>query len=162
MAKMNVLFDKEPYEKGRSLGESSSRSNKLEMDEGKVIEKAIKDSLASGKVGALSVDPNFLDFEPLGGEGFDLMRADSACSICTVNLSLFSFLLLVYQAPEESFKSRLAAYFQLSEVRLYTILGCIAALVIVALLQATCTIMKSKKKRTHRQKVSSRDYCTRI
>lgn len=69
VARMNVLFDKEPYEKGRSLGaDTSSRSNKLEMDEGKIIEKAIKESLASGKVGALSVDPNFLDFEPLGGE----------------------------------------------------------------------------------------------
>lgn len=66
---MNVLFDKATYEKGRSLDTSSS-ANKLidEKDEGKVIEKAIKDSLATGKVGSLSVDPNFLDFEPLGGE----------------------------------------------------------------------------------------------
>jgi hypothetical protein len=70
IAKMNVLFDKATYEKGRSLDTSSSSSNKLvdEKDEGKVIEKAIKDSLATGKVGSLSVDPNFLDFEPLGGE----------------------------------------------------------------------------------------------
>jgi hypothetical protein len=65
---MNVLFDKASYEKGRSL--ESGSANKLvdEKDEGKVIEKAIKDSLATGKVGSLSVDPNFLDFEPLGGE----------------------------------------------------------------------------------------------
>jgi hypothetical protein len=64
---MNVLFDKAMYEKGRSL---DSKSDKLvdEKDEGKAIEKAIKESLASGKVGSLSVDPNFLDFEPLGSE----------------------------------------------------------------------------------------------
>lgn len=65
IARMNVLFDKATYEKGRSL---DTNNNKLvdEKDEGKAIEKAIKESLASGKVGSLSVDPNFLDFEPLG------------------------------------------------------------------------------------------------
>jgi hypothetical protein len=66
---MNVLFDKAMYEKGRSL--DNTKSNKVvdeEKDEGKAIEQAIKESLASGKVGSLSVDPNFLDFEPLGSE----------------------------------------------------------------------------------------------
>jgi hypothetical protein len=65
---MNVLFDKAMYEKGRSL--DNTKSNKLvdEKDEGKAIEQAIKESLASGKVGSLSVDPNFLDFEPLGSK----------------------------------------------------------------------------------------------
>jgi hypothetical protein len=66
---MNVLFDKAMYEKGRSL--DNTRSNKVvddEKDEGKAIEQAIKESLAGGKVGSLSVDPNFLDFEPLGSE----------------------------------------------------------------------------------------------
>jgi hypothetical protein len=64
---MNVLFDKDQYEQGRSL---DTTSNKLvdEKDEGKTIEMAIKDSLASGKVGSLSVDPNFLEFEPLASE----------------------------------------------------------------------------------------------
>lgn len=68
IARMNVLFDKAMYEKGRSL--DTSNDNKLvdEKDEGKAIEKAIKESLASGKVGSLSVDPNFLDFEPLGSK----------------------------------------------------------------------------------------------
>lgn len=67
VARMNVLFDKAMYEKGRSL---DTNNNKLvdEKDEGKAIEKAIKESLASGKVGSLSVDPNFLDFEPLGSK----------------------------------------------------------------------------------------------
>jgi hypothetical protein len=67
IAKMNVLFDKAMYEKGRSL---DTNNNKVadEADEGKAIEQAIKESLASGKVGSLSVDPNFLDFEPLGSE----------------------------------------------------------------------------------------------
>ena|SRR5690349_14779372 len=67
IAKMNVLFDKATYEKGRSL---DTNNNKVvdEKDEGKAIEKAIKESLATGKVGSLSVDPNFLDFEPLGSK----------------------------------------------------------------------------------------------
>lgn len=67
IARMNVLFDKATYEKGRSLDTTSSKLVD-ESDEGKAIEKAIKDSLATGKVGSLSVDPNFLDFEPLGSK----------------------------------------------------------------------------------------------
>lgn len=35
-----------------------------------------------------------------------------------------------------------STFFNLSEVRLYTVIGLIAALVFVALLQATCTIYK--------------------
>lgn len=62
---MNVLFDKAMYEKGRSLGADNNKAAS-EKDDGEAIEKAIKESLASGKVGSLSVDPNFLDFEPLG------------------------------------------------------------------------------------------------
>lgn len=76
IAKMNVLFDKAMYEKGRSLDTTgaASNSNKVNGDdiekdeEGKSIEKAIKESLASGKVGSLSVDPNYLEFEPLASK----------------------------------------------------------------------------------------------
>lgn len=63
---MNVLFDKATYEKGRSLDNNNKVAE--EKDEGKAIEKAIKDSLANGKIGSLSVDPNYLDFEPLGSK----------------------------------------------------------------------------------------------
>ena len=64
---MNVLFDKAMYEKGRSLDASN---NKIvdEKDEGQPIEKAIRDSLATGKVGSLSVDPNYLEFESLASK----------------------------------------------------------------------------------------------
>ncbi|CAO1346058.1 unnamed protein product [Diamesa serratosioi] len=115
IAKMNVLFDKAMYEKGRSLDDDD---NKL-LDEGKMIEKTIKESLASGKVGSLTVDPNFLDFEPLG---------------------------IISAIPEEASETTLASFFKLSETRLFIVLGCIAALVLVALLQATCTIYKTSKK----------------
>lgn len=72
IAKMNVLFDKAMYEKGRSL-DTSARVNQVESvkekeEDGKSIEKAIKESLASGKVGSLSVDPNYLEFEPLASK----------------------------------------------------------------------------------------------
>lgn len=71
---MNVLFDKAMYEEGRSLDTSQAASDNQVEDpsdkdmEGKSIEKAIKDSLASGKVGSLSVDPNYLEFEPLASK----------------------------------------------------------------------------------------------
>lgn len=66
---MNVLFDKAAYEKGRSL--KSDVDNDLtgeesnDMKDGKIVRKILKDSLVSGKVGSLSVDPNYLDFEAL-------------------------------------------------------------------------------------------------
>lgn len=46
-----------------------------------------------------------------------------------------------------------ASFFNLSEVRLYTVLGLIAALILVALLQAICTIYKTRRT-TRNQKVS--------
>lgn len=69
---MNVLFDKAVYTEARASVETAEGgdSNKVESadEEGKSIEIAIKESLASGKVGALSVDPNYLEFEPLASE----------------------------------------------------------------------------------------------
>ena len=66
IAKMNVLFDKAMYEKGRSLDKDNNKLVEADLkDNGAVIEKAIRDSLTTGKIGSLTVDPNFLDFEPL-------------------------------------------------------------------------------------------------
>lgn len=66
IAKMNVLFDKAMYEQGRNLDKDNNRLVEADLkDNGAVIEKAIRDSLITGKIGSLTVDPNFLDFEPL-------------------------------------------------------------------------------------------------
>lgn len=61
---MNAHFDKDNYEKGRSLQEVENEVNHKPAD-GDIIERAIKDSLAAGKIGSLNVDPNYLDFEAL-------------------------------------------------------------------------------------------------
>jgi hypothetical protein len=66
VAKMNVMFDKAAYEKGRSLKPEENPSSKdMNDNEGRVVERAIRDSIAAGKVGSLTVDPNYLDFVPL-------------------------------------------------------------------------------------------------
>lgn len=70
IATMNVLFDKAAYEKGRSLkadveNDLASEDGSGDQKDGKVVKKILKDSLVSGKVGSLSVDPNYLDFEAL-------------------------------------------------------------------------------------------------
>jgi hypothetical protein len=62
---MNVMFDKAAYEKGRSLKPEETTLNDVNDNEGKVVKRAIQDSIAAGKVGALTVDPNYLDFRPL-------------------------------------------------------------------------------------------------
>lgn len=70
IAKMNVLLNKAVYEKSRAV-DSTSKSIVPETEEqvdahaGDDIKKALLDSLVSGKVGSLSVDPNYLDFEAL-------------------------------------------------------------------------------------------------
>lgn len=67
IASMNVLFDKAAYEKGRSLksdvDNDISSDDESDQKDGKAVKKILKDSLVSGKVGSLSVDPNYLDFE---------------------------------------------------------------------------------------------------
>uniref|UniRef100_A0A1B0CTC1 Putative drebrin n=1 Tax=Lutzomyia longipalpis TaxID=7200 RepID=A0A1B0CTC1_LUTLO len=124
VAKMNVLFNKAAYEKGRTLipeiKNNDLTESEDEMREGKIVKRAISDSLATGKIGSLSVDPNYLDFEPIE-----------------------------YITNREDEKG--SSFFQLSETRLYTVLGCILALIIVALLQVTCTIYKTSRKK-HNQK----------
>lgn len=69
IAKMSAFYDKADYEKGRSLksdidNEIPAKDTNLPMN-GDIIEKAIKDTIASGKVGALNVDPSYLDFVAL-------------------------------------------------------------------------------------------------
>lgn len=74
---MNVLFDREEYEKGveKIMAESEGKANEIadkltqeEMIEGKIVKRAILDSVATGKVGALTVDPNYLDFAAIESE----------------------------------------------------------------------------------------------
>lgn len=49
-------------------------------------------------------------------------------------------------ATDKSAKETLLSFFDLSETRLYIVLGLIAALVLIALIQACCTIMKTSRK----------------
>lgn len=74
---MNVLFDKAAYEKGRSLkddvadntvGIENPENEEIEMKEGKIVKRALLDSIATGRVGSLLVDPQYLDFEALDCE----------------------------------------------------------------------------------------------
>lgn len=82
VAKMNVLFDRDTYEKGiEMIMEKQEKSNAIadkltqeDMVEGKIVKRAIQDSLATGKVGALTVDPHYLDFNALEGISSNLIR----------------------------------------------------------------------------------------
>jgi len=82
VAKMNLIFDKEEYEKGQakleknktvvavagiSSASTSTKDNddKATKHDGAIVKRALLESLATGKVGSLTVDPNYLDFEAL-------------------------------------------------------------------------------------------------
>jgi len=53
LAKMNVIVDKAQYEKGRALKEDVSP-----------VKITLQETVATGKVGNLAVDPAYLVFEP--------------------------------------------------------------------------------------------------
>lgn len=82
---MNVLFDRDTYEKGvEMIMEKQEKTNAVvdkitqeDMIEGKIVKRAIQDSLATGKVGALTVDPHYLDFNALESEY--QMKCKAAC-----------------------------------------------------------------------------------
>lgn len=75
VAKMNVLFDKDSHEKAfEEMMQRQEKSNEVtdklsegDMAEGTIVKRAIFDSVATGKVGALNVDPYYLDFNALEG-----------------------------------------------------------------------------------------------
>lgn len=63
MAKMNLLLDKAVVVAGRSL-EGSSDASAMAAAAGSQAERLLQDTLATGRVGALTVDPAYLVFEP--------------------------------------------------------------------------------------------------
>lgn len=147
---MNVVFDKDAYEKEHGIqstadASESSKTTQADAPAGEPVRKALRDSLVSGKVGALSVDPNYLDFEAL------------ECNISvTFNFFLFTYCQLYLpdtsNTIDDDSGSDLGSFFQLSEVRLYTVFGIIAALLLVAIIQIICTVCRNRKT-TRNQKV---------
>lgn len=66
VVKLHALFDKDAYEKGRALDTNAiENDNESAGNGGEIIKAAIKEKLESGKVGSLTVDPQYLDFEAL-------------------------------------------------------------------------------------------------
>ena len=70
---MNLLFDRDTYEKGveKMMEKQENMTNEVAekfTQEGMIVKRAIQDSLATGKVGALTVDPYYLDFNALESE----------------------------------------------------------------------------------------------
>lgn len=90
IAKMNVLFDKAAFEKSQSV--KSSDSNELKEgqpaanEEGKVIRDTIFNSIQSAKLGALTVDPEFLDFRTLDRKLNDFIWAAFLSTLKQIHL----------------------------------------------------------------------------
>ncbi|XP_069356051.1 uncharacterized protein [Maniola hyperantus] len=100
----------------RSLDSDLSLAENGTEEDGDMLkwEKVIRDTLAVGKVGNLNVDPEFLVFQPIA------LTAVQPSEEPTINKSLFG-----------------------SAGRLWLVVGCLAALVALALLQAVCTLART-------------------
>lgn len=67
VAKMQAMFDKADYEKGHALMTNNIATdiNELAIKNGDMIRATLQEQISSGKVGSLTVDPQFLDFTAL-------------------------------------------------------------------------------------------------
>uniref|UniRef100_A0AAR5QG25 Uncharacterized protein n=2 Tax=Dendroctonus ponderosae TaxID=77166 RepID=A0AAR5QG25_DENPD len=119
---MNLQLDKAMAEKGRALSEGE--------DTNEQVHKAVQESVGSGRIGNLKVDPRYLVFEPQS---------------LTSNI-----------VPDSDGSTVSSGFFDMPSTKLYIVLGCIAALVLVALVQAGCTVYRATGRRNaNRHKVTS-------
>lgn len=67
IAKLHTLFDKNDYEKGYDLNTNIVKDEQQEkmLKNGDLIKSALLDQIATGKIGSLNVEPQYLDFEAL-------------------------------------------------------------------------------------------------
>ncbi|XP_073961160.1 uncharacterized protein isoform X2 [Choristoneura fumiferana] len=125
---------------------SSARSlapaerDESERDSRQRWERVVRDTLAQGRVGNLNVDPEFLLFEPQS-----LMSTQGQ------------------PQPPPSPEGNARSFFGLAATKLYVVVGCVCALLLVALLQAACTLYRSRQGRTKDQLIPNaawKDYST--
>lgn len=121
IAKMNLVLDKAMYEKGRALKEDP-----------RTVRKAIEDTVAAGRVGALTLDPSFLVFEPMSRKSSRKKKVKIITNMYCISVST--------SEPVVE-----ASSFWLSMTKLYVVIGCIVALVVIAIIQAGCTIYKTSR-----------------
>lgn len=150
---MNVLFDKAAFEKARTVKTEQNndiQQNAAEGDEsdGKVVRDTILNSIQSAKLGALSVDPEFLEFRALECE--PQFTAEKKRKMNHKLKHVFcNFSVKIDEGSEDE-----SSFLNLSETRLYIVIGLIAALVFLAILQAICTIYQTSSK-SRNQKVTT-------
>ncbi|XP_044586163.1 uncharacterized protein LOC123266182 isoform X8 [Cotesia glomerata] len=88
-----------------------------------MIEGVLKEALLTGRIGSLRVDPNYLVVKPPIG----------------------------YELSEDKERTIGSNDLLLGTTKLYVVIGCIAAMVALALLQASCTLYKATRKRMTKQ-----------
>ncbi|XP_015589186.1 uncharacterized protein LOC107264912 isoform X5 [Cephus cinctus] len=123
IAKMNLILDKNEA-KGRALKPEDTDA---------VAEGAFREALSSGRVGSLTVDPQYL-----------VIRAPKVNDADV-------------RDDEDDLTSPSSTGVLLSATKLYIVVGCVAALVALALLQASCTLYRASKRRTTKAKRSLQD-----
>ncbi|XP_075986208.1 DOMON-like domain-containing protein nahoda isoform X1 [Anticarsia gemmatalis] len=106
---------------GRALDSTPANSTEDKESGAERWEKVVKDTLAQGKVGNLNVDPEFLVFEPQS---------------------------LLIARPTEEEPGNARSFFGLAETKLWVVVACVLALLLVALLQAACTLYRARASAT--------------
>lgn len=71
IAKMSVLFNKDAYESGLETLKDATGADLMADVDSEPVRRALRDVLVTGKVGALSVSPDYLVVEPLECKYFE-------------------------------------------------------------------------------------------
>lgn len=135
---MNLQLLRPMAEKGRSLQDGESHEEE--------VKAILQNGVESGRIGALKVDPQYWVVDSGSGQ---LLENDSFPCVFTDDV-------LVTTNVISDSSSTANAFFDLSGTKLYIVLGCLAALILLALVQASCTIYRSSKKPVLSHKVSTK------
>lgn len=139
IAVLNLQLDKAIVERGRALNDENDNKDQ--------VEKAVKDSIVTGRIGALKVDPSYLYLDSESGK--ILIRIGHTLFLIIANFAETSNII------SDTSESNAENFFRLSETKLYVVIGCLAALILVAIVQAGCTIYKTSAKSSSSHKVTA-------
>ena len=132
IANMLVVLDKKSTEE-------FEKSSDLKVDTENVVRTALRGAIASGQVGSIRVDPSYLKFETILGIN------TTNCWPVKPTKNFLGFLLDADSLDPLEVSGR-GWNSSLTTISLYSVIGCIIVLVIIAIIQASCTIYKVSRK----------------
>ena len=133
---MIVVLDKKSTEE-------FEQSSDLKVETENVVRTALRGAIASGQVGSIRVDPSYLKFETVLGR---LQKSIGPSTGMLTNVCAFRTVPTDADSLDPLEVSGRGWNSSLTTISLYCVIGCIIVLVVIAIIQASCTIYKVSRK----------------